>query len=224
MKNVFWNEALCRSWVNRRFGGLYGLHIQGKKIRERGTSVYSHLPHGVSLTWIILLSYKYVCVYICVCTYILCEILYSCQSVTDRGLTAGTEGEAPVMFQETGGSVLVERIEGKIFRYPEMQPLNVTFNIPLGWGGFVGMVMYSFHVYQLNVICQRFSFHMFPADTKRSTYASRVTTWCCMGRWMIRVCSFYYDMSTVCPMYSWDVVATWMINHTHMVFHLKYWG
>jgi hypothetical protein len=29
----------CRSCVNRRFGGTYRLHIQGRKIHERGTSV-----------------------------------------------------------------------------------------------------------------------------------------------------------------------------------------
>jgi hypothetical protein len=28
---IFWNVALCRSWVNRRFGGKYRLHFQGKK-------------------------------------------------------------------------------------------------------------------------------------------------------------------------------------------------
>jgi hypothetical protein len=40
VKNVvFWDVALCRSCVNRRFGGTYRLHIQGRKIRERGTSV-----------------------------------------------------------------------------------------------------------------------------------------------------------------------------------------
>jgi hypothetical protein len=40
MKNaVFWNLAPCRSCVNRRFGGRYRLHLQGRKIRERGTSV-----------------------------------------------------------------------------------------------------------------------------------------------------------------------------------------
>jgi hypothetical protein len=40
MKNaVFWDVAPCRSCVNRRFGGMYRLHLQGKKIRERGTSV-----------------------------------------------------------------------------------------------------------------------------------------------------------------------------------------
>jgi hypothetical protein len=40
MKNtVFWDVALCRSCVNQRFGGTYRLHLQGKKIRERGTSV-----------------------------------------------------------------------------------------------------------------------------------------------------------------------------------------
>jgi hypothetical protein len=39
MKNaVFWDVAPCRSCVTRRFGGTYRLHIQGRKIRERGTS------------------------------------------------------------------------------------------------------------------------------------------------------------------------------------------
>jgi hypothetical protein len=37
MKNaVFWDVALCRSCVNRRFGGTYRLHLQDRKIRERG--------------------------------------------------------------------------------------------------------------------------------------------------------------------------------------------
>jgi hypothetical protein len=40
MKNaVFWDAALCRSYVNRRFGGTDRLHLQGRKICERGTSV-----------------------------------------------------------------------------------------------------------------------------------------------------------------------------------------
>jgi hypothetical protein len=40
MKNaVFWDVALCRYCVNRRFGGTYRFHLQGRKIRERGTSV-----------------------------------------------------------------------------------------------------------------------------------------------------------------------------------------
>jgi hypothetical protein len=40
MKNVaFWDVAPCRSCVNRRFGGTYRLHLQGRKISERGTSV-----------------------------------------------------------------------------------------------------------------------------------------------------------------------------------------
>jgi hypothetical protein len=40
MKNaVFWDVAPCRPSVNRRFGGTYRLHLQGRKIRERGTSV-----------------------------------------------------------------------------------------------------------------------------------------------------------------------------------------
>jgi hypothetical protein len=40
MKNaVFWDVAACRSCMNRRFAGTYRLHLQGRKIRERGTSV-----------------------------------------------------------------------------------------------------------------------------------------------------------------------------------------
>jgi hypothetical protein len=40
MKNaVFWDVSPCRSCVNRRFGGICHLHIQGRKIRERETSV-----------------------------------------------------------------------------------------------------------------------------------------------------------------------------------------
>jgi hypothetical protein len=31
--------ALCRSCVNRRFGGTYRLHLQSRKISERGTSM-----------------------------------------------------------------------------------------------------------------------------------------------------------------------------------------
>jgi hypothetical protein len=40
MKNaVFWDVAPCSFCVNRHFGGTYRLHLQGRKIRERGTSV-----------------------------------------------------------------------------------------------------------------------------------------------------------------------------------------
>jgi hypothetical protein len=40
MKNtVFWYVLPSRSCVNRRFGGTYRLHLQGRKIRQRGTSV-----------------------------------------------------------------------------------------------------------------------------------------------------------------------------------------
>jgi hypothetical protein len=42
MKNaIFWDVAPCRSSVNRRFGGTYRLHLQGRKIRTGG-SVCSH--------------------------------------------------------------------------------------------------------------------------------------------------------------------------------------
>jgi hypothetical protein len=33
----------CRSYVNRCFRGTYCLHLQGRKIRERGTSVSTWL-------------------------------------------------------------------------------------------------------------------------------------------------------------------------------------
>jgi hypothetical protein len=32
---VFWDVALCRTWVDRRFRGTYRLHLQGGMIRER---------------------------------------------------------------------------------------------------------------------------------------------------------------------------------------------
>jgi hypothetical protein len=37
--DVFWDVAPCRSCVNRCFGEMYRLHLQGRKIHERGTSV-----------------------------------------------------------------------------------------------------------------------------------------------------------------------------------------
>jgi hypothetical protein len=46
MKNVFLDVTLCRFYVNRRFGGTYRLHLQGTKIRERGTSVSRWLKTG----------------------------------------------------------------------------------------------------------------------------------------------------------------------------------
>jgi hypothetical protein len=40
LKNdVFWEVVPCRSYVNRCFGGTYRVHFQGRKIRERGTSM-----------------------------------------------------------------------------------------------------------------------------------------------------------------------------------------
>jgi hypothetical protein len=51
LKNaVFWDVAPCRSYVNRRFGGTYRLHLQGRKIRERETSVSMWLHAASSLT------------------------------------------------------------------------------------------------------------------------------------------------------------------------------
>jgi hypothetical protein len=40
MKNtVLWDVVPCSSYVIRHFGGTYLLRLQGRKIRERGTSV-----------------------------------------------------------------------------------------------------------------------------------------------------------------------------------------
>jgi hypothetical protein len=36
---VFWDVALFKSCVNRRFGGTYRLHLSGQKIRERRIGV-----------------------------------------------------------------------------------------------------------------------------------------------------------------------------------------
>jgi hypothetical protein len=37
VKNFFfWDVAPCRSYVNRRFGEIYRLHLQGRKIRDGG--------------------------------------------------------------------------------------------------------------------------------------------------------------------------------------------
>jgi hypothetical protein len=48
MKNaVFWDVAPCTSRVNRRFGGTYRLYLQGRKIREGGTSVSRWLQRYV---------------------------------------------------------------------------------------------------------------------------------------------------------------------------------
>jgi hypothetical protein len=37
--DVFWDMAPCSSCVNRRFGGTYRLHYQGRIFGELGTSV-----------------------------------------------------------------------------------------------------------------------------------------------------------------------------------------
>jgi hypothetical protein len=36
---IFWDVTPCRSYVNRCFEGTYRLHLQRRKIRERGTRV-----------------------------------------------------------------------------------------------------------------------------------------------------------------------------------------
>jgi hypothetical protein len=45
---VFWDVAPCSSFVNRRFGGTYRHQLEGRKIRERGTSVSRWLQTEVA--------------------------------------------------------------------------------------------------------------------------------------------------------------------------------
>jgi hypothetical protein len=42
------NPVCSHSNTNRRFGGIYRLHLQGRKIRERGTSVSRWLQTGAT--------------------------------------------------------------------------------------------------------------------------------------------------------------------------------
>jgi hypothetical protein len=50
MKNVvYWDVAPCRSCVKRPFGGTHHLHLQGRKFRERGTSVSRWLQTETTL-------------------------------------------------------------------------------------------------------------------------------------------------------------------------------
>jgi hypothetical protein len=49
LKNfVFWDVVLCRYWVNRRFGGMYRLHLQGIRTREREIRVSKWLQTELS--------------------------------------------------------------------------------------------------------------------------------------------------------------------------------
>jgi hypothetical protein len=48
---VFWDVASCRSCVHRRFGGTYHLHLQGRNIRERGTSMSRWLRIFLPWKW-----------------------------------------------------------------------------------------------------------------------------------------------------------------------------
>jgi hypothetical protein len=52
MKNaVFWDVTPCIYCVNRRFGGTYRLHLQGRKIHGRGTSVSRLQTAATCLRW-----------------------------------------------------------------------------------------------------------------------------------------------------------------------------
>jgi hypothetical protein len=56
---VFWDVAPCCSCVDRRFGGTYRHHLQGRKIRERGTSVskWLHSDRLENLKFYMLMSF-----------------------------------------------------------------------------------------------------------------------------------------------------------------------
>jgi hypothetical protein len=45
-EGIFWDVALCGSCVNRLSGRTYLLHLQGRKFRERITSVSRWLQTG----------------------------------------------------------------------------------------------------------------------------------------------------------------------------------
>jgi hypothetical protein len=74
MKNaVFWDVAPCRSCVTRRFGGTYHLHLQGRKIRERGTSVSRWLQKTAFFIVKLLTMYQIICLRIEVLTAVIIE-------------------------------------------------------------------------------------------------------------------------------------------------------
>jgi hypothetical protein len=83
---VFWDVSLCRSCMNRRFGGLYRLHLQGRKIRERGTSVNRCLHISTRIQ--VLKLYQFVCLFVLAPTrffYALREIYYGDSCMSRRG-------------------------------------------------------------------------------------------------------------------------------------------
>jgi hypothetical protein len=49
MNAIFWDVAQCRSCVSRRFGGTYHLHLQGRNIRVRVTSVSRWLQYYLTI-------------------------------------------------------------------------------------------------------------------------------------------------------------------------------
>jgi hypothetical protein len=49
---VFWDAASCISCINRRFGGMYRLYLQDRRIRDLGTSVSRWLQRSrIFLPW-----------------------------------------------------------------------------------------------------------------------------------------------------------------------------
>jgi hypothetical protein len=60
---VFWDVVPCRSCVNQRFGETYRLHLQGRKIRGRVTSVSKWLQtaHSAAIfsRWFLIRGFFY---------------------------------------------------------------------------------------------------------------------------------------------------------------------
>jgi hypothetical protein len=60
-KAVFWDVGPCRYCVNRRFGGTYRLHLQGRRqeeIRERASvSRCNRLSHSISILALFLITW-----------------------------------------------------------------------------------------------------------------------------------------------------------------------
>jgi hypothetical protein len=54
----FWDVAPCRSCVNQRFGEIYHLHLQGRKFRERGTSMSRWLQTAVYIEIVYITGYR----------------------------------------------------------------------------------------------------------------------------------------------------------------------
>jgi hypothetical protein len=152
MKNaVFWDVESCGSCVNRRFGGPYRLHLQGRKIRERKTSLSRWLQLPANL---LLVSFRLL---VLLCGWI-CEKAATCSSwFLARGFFCPEDGGDTVL-RNVGShkihttphprrrnySIIVFFtilfLEGKPIKYSSSEDRNINFT------AFMGQLQYSFHV------------------------------------------------------------------------------